>query len=102
MRYTFLFTLLFAFTALHAQKQPFTITAYYAGNAMLVDSFNANQLTHIIFSFCHLRGNRLAVDNARDTQTIQKLVAMKTRNPSLKVLLSLGGWGGCQTCSDIF
>ena len=102
MKYTFLLSLLFASFFLQAQKLPLTITAYYAGNATLVDSFNANQLTHIIFSFCHMRGNRLAVDNARDTQTIQKLVAMKNRNPSLKVLLSLGGWGGCQSCSGVF
>ncbi|HET6225701.1 MAG TPA: glycosyl hydrolase family 18 protein, partial [Bacteroidia bacterium] len=24
------------------------------------------------------------------------------KNPSLKVILSLGGWGGCMTCSDVF
>jgi chitinase len=100
MRFKLLFILLLASISLHAQK--FTITAYYAGNSALVDSFNAKQLTHIIFSFCHLRGNRLAVDNAKDTLTIRKLVSMKKRNPSLKVLLSLGGWGGCQTCSDVF
>jgi len=102
MRHTFLFILLLAYGALHAQKQSITITAYYAGNAALVDNFNPNQLTHIIYSFCHLRGNKLAVDDAKDAQTIRKLVSMKKRNPRLKVLLSLGGWGGCETCSDVF
>jgi len=29
-------------------------------------------------------------------------VALKTKNPDLKVILSLGGWGGCKTCPDVF
>lgn len=78
------------------------VIAYYAGQAAQVDSFAAEKLTHIIFSFCHLKGNQLTVDNARDTLTIQRLVALKSRNPQLKVMLSLGGWGGCEPCSDVF
>jgi chitinase len=84
----------------HAQK--INIIAYYAGGAAEAEKFEAEKLTHIIYSFCHLRGNRLHVDDAKDSATIKALAALKKRNPSLKVLLSLGGWGGCQTCSDVF
>jgi chitinase len=80
----------------------FTVTAYYFGGPEKVDSIAAEKLTHIIFSFCHLKGNTLTVDNSRDAATITNLVGLKKRNPSLKVLLSLGGWGGCETCSDVF
>ena len=30
------------------------------------------------------------------------MVLKKSLNPELKVMLSLGGWGGCATCSDVF
>jgi len=98
----FIFLLFCIFSSVFSQTNKPAVIAYYAGNAARIDSFNMNQITHIIFSFGHLKGNRLNIDNARDTATIQKLVAQKNKNPSLKVLLSLGGWGGCKSCSDIF
>jgi chitinase len=85
-----------------ASNKKLNVIAYYAGRPTEVDSFAIEKLTHIIFSFSHLDGNRFHINNASDTLTIQKLVALKSRNPRLKVMLSLGGWGGCQTCSDVF
>ncbi len=83
-------------------KKNLEVIAYYAGNPTALDSFPVEKLTHIIYSFCHLQGNRLYVSNARDSSTIMNLVQLKKRNPRLKVLLSLGGWGGCFTCSAVF
>jgi chitinase len=80
----------------------FTIIAYYSGGPTQTDSLPAEKLTHIIFSFGHLKGNDLSIGNEQDSTTIKKLVVLKKRNPKLKVILSLGGWGGCETCSDVF
>lgn len=85
-----------------AHHKKMAVISYYAGRNTAVDSFETNKLTHIIFSFCHLKGSRLNVNNAGDTLTIRRLVALKTKNPGLKVILSLGGWGGCKTCPDVF
>lgn len=85
-----------------AGKSDLAVIAYYSGNATLIDSFPLEKLTHIIFSFCHLKGNKLSIDNSNDSATIAKLVSLKSRNPELKVLLSLGGWGGCEFCSQVF
>ncbi len=82
-------------------QQP-AVIGYYAGRITEIDSFAVEKLTHVIFSFCHLKGNRMNVDRATDTALIQRLVSLKSRNPHLKVMLSLGGWGGCKSCPDVF
>ena len=105
IRIFFLAALIFSQTIILSLAQPdksFTVTAYFFGGPEKVDSLEVEKLTHIIFSFCHLTGNKLTVDDEKDSQAIRKLVAAKSRNRSLKVLLSLGGWGGCKTCSDVF
>ncbi len=85
-----------------AQQTEFAIIAYYAGNDKAIDGYPVEKLTHIIYSFCHLKGNQLAVDSPVDSLTIRRLVSLKAQNPKLKVYLSLGGWGGCKSCSEVF
>jgi chitinase len=84
------------------KERDMAVIGYYAGPPSLIDSFKIEQLTHLIFCFCHLKGNQLSISNARDSASIRQMVALKARNPQLKIILSLGGWGGCQTCSPVF
>ena len=100
--YFFLFLLLVFGDKTFAQDDGIRVIAYYAGDAKKIDNYPVEKLTHIIFSFSHLKGNQLHIDNANDEATIKKLVSLKKKNPELKVILSLGGWGGCKTCSDVF
>ncbi len=97
----FIITLFFCFAA-RAQKNNISVIAYYTGGPADIDSFAVDKLTHIIFSFAHLKGNDLSIRNAADSALIQKLVSLKNTHPDLKIMLSLGGWGGCETCSDVF
>lgn len=77
------------------------VIAYYSGNAQEIDNYPVEKLTHIIYGFSHLRGNRIHIFPA-ETVTLKKLVQLKKKYPGLKVMIALGGWGGCKTCSAVF
>ena len=101
-----IFVLLLAvnyFLSAHAQTASrFRIVGYYCGTTIPVDSFETEKLTHLIFCFGHLSGNQFAIHSAADSATIIRMVELKSKNPDMKVMLSLGGWGGCEACSDVF
>ncbi len=83
-------------------KSPIVIMAYYTGDGTTINHYRIDQLTHLIFSFLHLRGTQLAVDSPKDSVTLRQLAALKDQYPRLKVMVSMGGWGGCEPCSAAF
>ena len=83
-------------------KEKFLVIAYVHGGAEGLEQYPLQYLTHMNFCFLHLRGNRLSLNHESDTLRIERLVAYKQKHPGLKVLLSVGGWGGCPGCSDVF
>lgn len=82
-------------------RKQLAVIAYYSGNATDIDRYAINKLTHIIYCFAGLKGNRLYV-SPKSGVVLRKLVSFKKTHPALKVLLAFGGWGGCKTCSGIF
>lgn len=94
---------LFFSIQLKAQKtvKP-NVIAYYTGQNSVIDSFPIEKLSHLIYSFGHLKGDSLNISLAKDSALITKMVALKQRNPDLKVMIAMGGWSACKDCSEVF
>lgn len=79
-----------------------TISAYYRGDAKNIQHYPVRELTHIIYSFCHIENGRISSGGSRNNASIGRLAHLKKKYPSLKIMVSLGGWGGCPNCSEVF
>ena len=69
------------------------IIGYVAGyenyDPALVD---AKKLTHINYAFANIVDGEPKFELTTDSVKISKLIALKKRNPKLKILYSIGGW----------
>ena len=79
-----------------------SVIAYYTGNAADIDRYPIDRLTHLVWGFCSLKQGRMCVGARADSLAIRRLVRLKKKYPALKILVALGGWGGCRDCSATF
>jgi len=61
----------------------------------------AQKLTRINYAFANIKDGRIVNGFAYDDQNLAALVALKQENPSLTVLISVGGWLWSGTFSDM-
>ena len=78
------------------------IIAYYYGDSSTFKSYSTDQLTHIIYSFLFLKDNKMVFEKPEDSLAVASLIKLKEKNSALKIMLSIGGWAGCETCSQVF
>ena len=64
------------------------VIAYYAGDEKSIDEFDLNGVDQIIYSFLHLKGNKLAIDDIKDSLALVNIVNQKKNYPKLKELVS--------------
>lgn len=95
--------LLFSTIKTYAQQgKDYKVIAYYTGRGETIQKYPVEKLTHIIYSFLKIRNDTFMVGNARQDSTLKQLVALKVKHPNLKIMVSIGGWGACSYCSDLF
>ena len=87
-----------------AQKIKPVIIGYVGGfreNIIEPSSIAANGLSHINYAFVDIQDNRAWLHNEKtDTVNFRKLNELKTINPNLKILISIGGWSWSKHFSD--
>ena len=82
---------------------PYVVIAYVGGFRGLVnaDSIEVEKLTHINYAFVDIRDGKAWLHNEHnDTTNFRRLTAARSRNPALRILISIGGWSWSKHFSD--
>jgi chitinase len=83
----------------HGPKQ--IIGYVFAKDAILNPAdIKAEELTRINYAFANLKEGRVVEGFTHDKENFAVLTGLKTRNPELKVLVSVGGWTWSGAFSD--
>lgn len=64
----------------------------YVGRDAKAGSIAAEKLTALNFAFARIDAGSVVLDPA-SSAALAQLIALKSRNPRLKILISVGGWG---------
>jgi len=95
------FPSLFAAPAADAAK-PVIVAYVFPQNALIHDGdIAARKVTRINYAFANIRNGRIVNGFENDDQNLAALVGLKKQNPSLTVLVSVGGWQWSGGFSDM-
>lgn len=93
-RLTLIFLLLLASACRTAVPPRYRIVAYVFRGRAEIDRISAQKLTHINYAFALVsESGEVILRNPDAPAHLAQIQALKARNPKLKVILSVGGWG---------
>ena len=70
----------------------YRIVGYVTGRTD-IHRIDPTKLTHVNYAFGHVTDGLIVVDVKNSPAHLAQLQALKAKNPKLKILLSVGGWG---------
>jgi len=76
-----------------AARTGMRIVGYVAGWGKPIPPIAAEKLTAINYAFAHVVDGAVVLDQANADDMLVRLRGLKARNPTLKILVSVGGWG---------
>lgn len=101
-----IFFALLLLAVLTAMKKPTVkpvVIGYVTGyNGLInVNQIAAEKLTHINYAFVNIKNNQAYLQNEQqDVANFKRLNQLKTKNPALQILISIGGWSWSEHFSD--
>ena len=94
-------TVLLAGTTAQTPKPVIVAYVFQRNDLIQPGQIAAQKLTRINYAFANLQGGRIVNGFTDDDRNLAALVALKQENPSLTVLVSVGGWLWSGNFSDI-
>lgn len=93
----------FAAFAASAKARQSEVIAYIFPQEQVIqpDTIAAQKLTRINYAFANLQNGRIIEGFSTDAQNYAMLQTLKKQNPSLKILVSVGGWLWSKGFSDM-
>jgi chitinase len=83
------------------EKLEVTGYVFTRGAALAPGQVDAKYLTRINYAFANIQGGRMVLGAPTDAQNFAQLTALRTSNPRLTVLVSVGGWLWSTNFSDM-
>ncbi|MDB6065385.1 MAG: chitinase [Pedosphaera sp.] len=84
-----------------SSKSNYVIIGYLPGRDWSKETVEAEKLTHINYAFATpSQSGGLNALKSKDAANLVWLRSLKQKNKNLKILISIGGWGGCRYFSD--
>jgi chitinase len=83
------------------QYTPRVIAYIYGKHFSVGTKVPATSLTHVNYAFALIREGVPSLPGSEDEKNLYYLTSLTSKNPELKIILSVGGWSGSKTFSDV-